>query len=135
MGAHAIFEPGKKDVLTLSAGSSVVDGGTPVPPNIGFGTVTHQNIGYLFPLGPFYWLTHGVLGMPAWVAQRLWLGTLLLLAGLGARYLLRTLGVTGPGLTVAMLAYAFTPYALQYSSRLSVLLSPWVALPWYGYVS
>ena len=25
-------------------------------PNIGFGTVTHQNIGYLFPMGPFYWL-------------------------------------------------------------------------------
>ncbi len=38
MGAHAIFEPGLKDTLTLSAGSSVVDGGTPVPPNIGLGT-------------------------------------------------------------------------------------------------
>ena len=39
-------------------------------PNIGLGTVTHQNVGYLFPLGPFYWVTHGLLGMPAWVAQR-----------------------------------------------------------------
>ena len=26
-------------------------------PNIGLGTVTHQNIGYLFPMGPFYWVT------------------------------------------------------------------------------
>ena len=25
-------------------------------PNIGMGTVTHQNIGYLFPMGPFYWV-------------------------------------------------------------------------------
>ena len=23
-------------------------------PHIGFGTVTHQNIGYLFPMGPWY---------------------------------------------------------------------------------
>ena len=25
-------------------------------PSIGLGTVTHQNIGYLWPQGPFYWL-------------------------------------------------------------------------------
>ena len=25
-------------------------------PNIGLGTVTHQNIGFLFPLGPYYWV-------------------------------------------------------------------------------
>ena len=25
-------------------------------PNIGLGTVTHQNIGYLWPMGPWYWL-------------------------------------------------------------------------------
>lgn len=38
MGVHAIFEPDPRDTLTLSAGSSVVDGGTPAPPNIGLGT-------------------------------------------------------------------------------------------------
>ena len=42
-------------------------------PNIGFGTVTHQNIGYLFPMGPFYWLFQAI-GSPDWVAQRIWLG-------------------------------------------------------------
>ena len=42
-------------------------------PNIGLGTVTHQNIGYLFPMGPFYWVFEQ-LGVPDWVAQRLWLG-------------------------------------------------------------
>lgn len=99
-------------------------------PNIGLGTVTHQNIGYLFPLGPFYWLTHGALGLPAWVAQRLWLTGLIVLAGFGVRYLLRTLEVDGPGVPVAMLVYSLTPYATEYSARLSVLLGPWSALPW-----
>ena len=47
------------------------------------------------------------------------------------RYLLRTLDVDGPGVPVAMLAYAFTPYVLEYSARLSVLLGPWAALPWF----
>ena len=32
-------------------------------PNIGLGTVTHQNIGYLFPMGPFFWLGQAV-GLP-----------------------------------------------------------------------
>ena len=99
-------------------------------PQIGLGTVTHQNIGYLFPMGPFFWVTEHLLHLPPWVAQRLWLGSLLFLAGLGTRYLLRALHLDGPGVAVAMLAYAFSPYALEYSSRLSVLLGPWVALPW-----
>src|SRR5262249_41125045 len=42
--------------------------------NTAFGTVTHENIGYLFPAGPYYWVTEQLLGLPAWVAQRLWLG-------------------------------------------------------------
>ena len=49
-------------------------------PNIGMGTVTHQNIGYLFPMGPFYWVLDA-LGVPDWVAQRLWLGSILFVAG------------------------------------------------------
>ena len=99
-------------------------------PHVGLGTVTHQNVGYLFPMGPFFWVLEELVRMPAWVAQRLWLGTLLFAAGMGMRYLLKTLGVLGPGLPVAMLAYAFTPYVLEYSDRLSVLLGPWAALPW-----
>ncbi|MDQ1466485.1 MAG: arabinofuranan 3-O-arabinosyltransferase, partial [Actinomycetota bacterium] len=99
-------------------------------PQVGLGTVSHQNIGYLFPMGPYYWLMERMLHVPAWFAQRIWLGTLLFAAGMGMRYLLRTLGVDGPGVPVAMLAYAFTPYALEYSARLSVLLGPWAALPW-----
>ena len=93
------------------------------------GTVTHQNIGYLWPMGPFYWLAEN-LGLPDWLAQRLWLGTLLALAGLGVAYLLRTLGWEGRGLLVAVLAYELSPYLLHYSARISIVLAPWAALGW-----
>ncbi len=93
------------------------------------GTLTHQNIGYLWPMGPFYWALN-TLGLPDWVAQRLWLGSLLFAAGAGVWLLLRTLGWRGHGVTVAMLAYQLSPYLLHYSARISALLLPWAALPW-----
>ena len=93
------------------------------------GTVTHQSIGFLWPMGPFYWL-FDVLGVPDWMAQRLWLGTLLAAAGLGVRYLLRTLGFRGPGLLAAVLAYQLSPYLLHYSARISVVLLGWAGLGW-----
>ena len=107
---------------------------------IGLGTVTHQNIGYLLPMGPFYWVLDAI-GLPDWVAQRLWLGTVLFAAGMGVRYLLRTLDWGGlatraaepgrrAGLLVATLAYMLSPYLLDYSARISVILLPWAALPW-----
>lgn len=93
------------------------------------GTVTHQNIGYLWPMGPFYWLAEN-LGLPDWLAQRLWLGTLVAAAGLGVLYLLRTLGWEGRGLLAAVLAYELSPYLLHYSARISIVLAPWAALGW-----
>src|SRR4051794_40207064 len=127
---------------------------------IGLGTVTHQNIGYLFPMGPFY-LIFDLLRVPDWIAQRLWTGTVIFLAGMGVRYLLRTIdfGGMGPsrdlqlgrwrrvrvaatpdprdlaaarqaGQLVAILAYMLSPYLLEFSARISVILLPWVALPW-----
>ena len=98
-------------------------------PNIALGTVTHENIGYLLPMGPFYWVM-AELHVPVWVAQRLWLGGLLFAAGAGMLYLCRTIGLTGPGRAVATLAFMFTPYFLQYSGRISVILMPWSGLPW-----
>src|SRR6478735_10996963 len=67
--------------------------------NIGFGTITHQNIGYLWPMGPYYWLMQ-TLAVPDWIAQRLWLGSTLFLAGLGVRFMLKELRWVGAGLTV-----------------------------------
>jgi len=98
-------------------------------PSVGLGTVTHENIGYLLPMGPFYWFL-AELHVPLWMAQRLWMGCLLYAAGAGALYLSRVLGLSGPGRYVTAVAYMFTPYVLQYSGRISVILMPWSGLPW-----
>jgi hypothetical protein len=101
-------------------------------PDVGLGTVTHQTIGYLWPMGPWFW-AFDTAGAPDWVAQRLWVGTLLFTAGAGVLYLLRTLGVSrrnALGALAAALVYALSPYVLHYAARISVLLLPWAALPW-----
>jgi hypothetical protein len=129
-----LTEPGKvaadtKQYLYLDPSRLLGRAASMWDPNIGMGTVTHQNIGYLFPMGPYYWLFQA-LRVPDWVAQRLWLGSLVLFAGLGVLYLMRTLGVKGPGVAIAALAYMFSPYSLDYAARISVLLMPWAALGW-----
>ena len=56
------------------------------------GWVPHQTIAYLWPQGPFYWF-FDTLGVPDWVAHRLWIGTLLLVAALGAKWAARPIGL------------------------------------------
>jgi hypothetical protein len=97
-------------------------------PDVALGTVTHQNIGYLFPMGPFYWLLSAV-HVPVWVAQRLWIGSILFAAAAGVLYLCSVLDLGGAGRIVAAIAYAFTPYVLQYAGRISVILLPFAGLP------
>jgi arabinofuranan 3-O-arabinosyltransferase len=127
-------DPGKvaadtKTYLYLDPGRLLARAAYMWDPHIGMGTVTHQNIGYLFPMGPYYWILDKI-GVPDWFAQRLWLGSILFFAGAGVLYLLRTFGIRGPGVVVAAVAYMFTPYTLDYSARISVLLLPFAALPW-----
>ena len=98
-------------------------------PSMGLGTVTHEAIGYLWPIGPFFWLAH-VLGIPLWAAQRLWVGTLLFAAGAGVLFLCRVVGIDGPGRFVAGFAFMLSPYFLQYVGRISVLLLPWAGIGW-----
>ena len=63
-------------------------------PSVAAGTVPHQNIGYLFPMGPYYWLAERI-GLPDWVAQRLWIGLASMAAAVGVHWLLRTLDPSG----------------------------------------
>lgn len=93
------------------------------------GWVPHQTIAYLWPQGPWYW-TFDRLGVPDWLAHRLWLGTLLVTAGLGVRWLARLLGIGAGGALVAALAYELAPYVLPYASRTSAMLLPWAGLGW-----
>src|ERR1700727_1961107 len=79
-------------------------------------------------MGPFFAVFH-LLGVPVWVAQRLWLGSILMAAGVGVLYLSRILGLRGPGPTAAALAYMLSPYLLQYGGLVSVIVLRWAGLP------
>jgi arabinofuranan 3-O-arabinosyltransferase len=118
-----------KTYLYLDPGRYVRQAVSLWDPNVALGTVTHENIGYLLPMGPFYWAL-AELHVPLWVAQRLWLGTVLFAAGAGMLYLCRTLKLSGAGCYVASFAFMFAPYVLQYSGRISIILLPWSGLPW-----
>ncbi|MCI3949731.1 MAG: type protein, partial [Acidimicrobiales bacterium] len=91
-------------------------------------------------------------GVPDWVAQRLWLGTVLFAAGAGVLFLLRSLGwqrdgagadaaedadrrswlvrLSGGGALAAAALYMLSPFVLENAARFSVLLLPWAGLPW-----
>ena len=118
-----------KQDLYLDPGSFLSRATSLWDPHVGAGTVPHQNLGYLFPTGPWFWLLDQ-LGVPDWVAQRLWWGTITLAAILGARWLFRQLGAGRAGALAGALVYGLTPYQLAFTARMSVLLLPWAALPW-----
>ena len=118
-----------KSYLYLNPGKLLADAPWLWETGVGLGTVTHQNIGYLWPAGPFYWFFE-TIGVPDWIAQRIWLGTIIFAAGMGVRFMLRTLRWELPGVTVAALAYALSPYLLHYGARISIILLPFAGLPW-----
>jgi hypothetical protein len=118
-----------KSYLYLDPGRFLRQSASMWDPGVGLGTVTHQQIGYLFPMGPFFWATHAV-GIPTWAAQRLWVAALLFVAAAGVLFLCRTLQLGAPASTLAAALYMLSPYFLQYVGRISVILLPWAALGW-----
>ena len=118
-----------KSYLYLDPGRYLRQSASVWDPGTGLGTMTHQQIGYLFPMGPFYWAVHA-LHIPVWVGQRIWMGGLIFAAGAGVLYLGRTLGLADPGRSVAAGTYMLSPYFLQYAGRISDLLLPWAGLAW-----
>ena len=118
-----------KSYLYLDPGRYLGQSASMWNPNIGLGTVTHEQIGFLWPLDPFFWAVHA-LGIPLWVGQRLWVGLLLFGAGAGVLYLCRTVGLGGPGRFVAAVAYMLSPYFLQDVGRIGTLVLPWAGLGW-----
>ncbi len=118
-----------KSYLTIDPGDVVSNAATMWDPSVGAGTVPHQNIGYLFPLGPYYWLMERV-AVPDWLTQRLLWATMVFAAAVGTYRLARWMGWRVGGSVVAAAFYAFSPYLLSYLARLSVILAPWAAMPW-----
>jgi hypothetical protein len=118
-----------KSYLTIDPSALLAQATSMWDPSVGAGTVPHQNIGYLFPLGPYYWFMDAI-GLPDWITQRLLWGTIVFAAAYGTYRLARWLGWSATGAFVAGFAYGFSPYVLSYLARLSIILAPWAALPW-----
>jgi arabinofuranan 3-O-arabinosyltransferase len=99
-------------------------------PQAAFGELQNQAYGYLFPMGPFFALCHGI-GVPAWIAQRAWQALLLNVAFLGMRELTRRLGIGTPATRLlGGLAYALCPAILTHVGSISAEILPECVAPW-----
>ncbi|MFM8857982.1 MAG: alpha-(1-_3)-arabinofuranosyltransferase family protein [Actinomycetota bacterium] len=98
------------------------------------GWVPHQNVGYLWPSGPFFAI-NDLVSIPDWFAHRLWITALFCIAGVGSYRLGRHIGLSCSAAFLVGISYQFSPYVLPYISRTSALLIPWSLLPWLIMVS
>lgn len=99
-------------------------------PSAAFGQLQNQAYGYLFPMGPFFWLGDAV-GLPMWIVQRLWWSTLLIVAFLGMWKLSGALVVSSPWARIAgSLVYALSPRILAELTVTSVEVWPMALAPW-----
>ena len=115
--------------LYLNPGRFLADAAGSFDPRQFAGWVPHQHIAYLWPAGPWFWLFDAV-GVPDWIAHRLWIGTIMLAAGLGVRWCARLLGLSVAAALAAGVVYQTSLYLLPYVSRTSVMLLPWAGLGW-----
>src|SRR5208282_1273003 len=99
-----------------------------------FGGLLNQAVGYLFPMGPFFELLR-LLSVQGWIAQRLWIGVLLVAAFAGTVRLAGRMGIGTEGTrAVAGLAYAMSPIALSIVGHMSgeflqMAMLPWILVP------
>lgn len=115
--------------LYLDPGRLIADGRWSFDARQFAGWVPHQHITFVWPSGPWFWITERA-GLADWLAHRLWIGTLLFAAGTGVTWCARTLGLRRSGAVVAGIVYLLSPYLLPYVSRTSVMLLPWAGLGW-----
>ncbi len=120
--------------LTVDPGGFLVRALSLWDPLAAGGQLQNQAYGYLFPMGPFFWVGHA-LHVPAWVVQRLWWALILVLAYHGTRLVLERLGVgTGWSRVIGAMSYALAPRMVVGLGAISseiwpMALAPWVLLP------
>jgi arabinofuranan 3-O-arabinosyltransferase len=90
-----------------------------------------QFVGYLFPMGPWFAGAKS-LGIPMWVTERLWLGSLIALSAWGVVRLMDELysRERGPAHLFAGTIFALNPYVVTFASRETPALLATAALPW-----
>ncbi|MCB1030835.1 MAG: DUF3367 domain-containing protein, partial [Acidimicrobiales bacterium] len=128
ISSPGVVSSDSKQALYVDPGSFMADSVYLWNPRLGAGGVPHQSLGYLWPMGPWFWFFDQI-GTPTWLAQRLWWGSLSFVAYLGARWLLRSLGLHRSSALAGAAIYALSPYQFAFTARASVLLLPWVGLP------
>ncbi len=94
------------------------------------GGLQNQASGYLFPMGPAFWLGDA-LDIPMWVWERLWSAAIMLLAYAGVRRLAAQWpGIGRRGAVLAGLTYMLAPRVLTTVGGLSGETLPAAILPW-----
>lgn len=128
--APGLTQPDTKLDLVLSPGRYLRRALWAWNDHTGVGELQNQAYGYLWPMGPFYWLGD-VLGAPGWGVQRAWWALLLVLALLGTERLARRVAglPTVPAL-VAGAVYALSPRVLTVLAEISVEVWPYALAPW-----
>jgi arabinofuranan 3-O-arabinosyltransferase len=95
-----------------------------------------QHAGILIPMGAVVGILRGI-GLPVWVAERLWHGLLLFVAAAGMVLLIDFLRsrrtVAAPA--IAAVVYTLTPYAFGYGLPTTAAFVPYVLLPLLMYVT
>lgn len=95
-----------------------------------FGQVQNQAYGYLFPMGPFFWVLHAI-DIEPWVVQRLWWALVLVVAFLGVVKLCEVLGIGSPKIQIfAGLVFALSPRFLTVLGPSSIEVWPSAVAPW-----
>jgi arabinofuranan 3-O-arabinosyltransferase len=99
-------------------------------PELSFGSLQNQAVGYAFPMGPFYLVAEGI-GLPVWITERLWMSLIVAVAFWGAVRLAERLGVGGPvSRLTSGLAYALWPVLTSLLGSTSAAVLPMALLPW-----
>lgn len=119
----------KIDLVTDPAG--FLAGATQLwDPNGFLGQIQNQAYGYLFPMGPFFWIGD-LLGFEPWVTQRLWWSLILVVAFLGVVKLCDVLGVGSfPAQIIGGFAYALSPRIVSTVGPASIEVWPMAVAPW-----
>ncbi|MFD3836359.1 alpha-(1-_3)-arabinofuranosyltransferase family protein [Streptomyces sp. NPDC058642] len=96
----------------------------------GFGGISDQYTGYLWPMLPFYWLADAVQ-LPVWLAERLWMSLIVSVAFWGALRLAERLRIgSGASRLLAAVAYALWPVFTIVIGSTSAAALPGAVLPW-----
>ncbi|MBC2901540.1 alpha-(1-_3)-arabinofuranosyltransferase domain-containing protein [Streptomyces cupreus] len=96
----------------------------------GFGGISDQYAGYLWPMLPFYWLAD-LIRLPVWLAERLWLSLIVSVAFWGALRLAERLHVgSGASRLLAAVTYALWPVFTIVVGSTSAAALPGAFLPW-----